>query len=1138
MSINEKHHNGKWKRVTPSHPCQICGKPDWCSVSVDGRLAACRRVEQGGRAKADKNGSPYYLHRMNGTESTNAPPLDPTGTAVDRADTDTLHAVYSALLARLSLSTAHRTDLQRRGLTDPEIDHRLYRTLPVEQRPRLARELRERFGDSLLRVPGMITRERDGRRYLTLAGAAGLLIPVRDIAGRIVALKIRRDESAGGRYSFFSSAKFGGPGSGAPVHIPAGIQSPAEIVRITEGELKADIAFALTGLPTISMPGVSSWRACLQVLKSLGCKIVRLALDGDAKDKATVARALDAIAKALPAEGLAVEFERWPAEYKGVDDALAAGAATEILAGEAATQAIAEIVAEGTAGESPQEASPLDRLSDALAAGAQAIFGDRELLQTLAKLAEADPAEFACIRAQARTAGIRLRDLDAALSLLRREIRAAKAPLTNAGVYRISAGRLVHLRPTKDGAVEVPLGNFWARIVETVTRDDGAESFPVFVIEGALVDGRPLPRVMVKAANFPRMDWVTAEWRGRAIVLAGLGTRDHLRCAIELLSRDRTERVEYLHMGWREICGRWVYLHAAGAIGSDGPVDGIAVTLPPALSRFELPAPPNGRRLIDAIQASLRLLELGPPRLMFPLLSGVYRAVLGPSDSAIYACGESGAFKSETAALCQQHYGAELIRMNLPASWSSTGNANEVLAFIAKDALLVVDDFAPNGSSADVQRAHREADRLLRAQGNGAGRQRLGADATLRHGKAPRGLILSTGEDVPRGQSLRARLMILEFAKGDIDASRLTLCQRDAAAGMYAEALAGFVRWLASRYSCIRDGIRAKIAILREKAPAGIEHRRTPEIMANLLIGLDYFLEFAQDSGAITMREKTELLRRTWQALGEVAASQSEHVQSAEPCGHFLRLLAGALASGRAHCAAPNGDAPAEPAAWGWREQEIGTGENSRLEWRPQGKRIGWIDTADLYLEPEAAYAEAQELARNQGDSLPIGARTLWKRLRERGLLASWDATRQRSTVRRRLDGQERREVINLRADALHAPEPSPPSPAPAKHVNNADDSKEVSTSSSSDRPDEPSPDQREFHEGNGPRDEGDDRDGRANIGPSAVEQIPRTACMYPGHRRRWRSIHGAVLCGICVPPCRPDVVAEWIDEQSDDQNN
>lgn len=39
--------------------------------------------------------------------------------------------------------------------------------------------------------------------------------------------------------------------------------------------------------------------------------------------------------------------------------------------------------------------------------------------------------------------------------------------------------------------------------------------------------------------------------------------------------------------------------------------------------------------------------------------------------------------------------------------------------------------------------------------------------------------------------------------------------------------------------------------------------------------------------------------------------------------------------------------------------------------------------------------------------------------------------------------------------------------------------------------------------------------------------------CYYwPTHRRRWRSIHGVVLCGTCVPPAHPGVVAEWLDSR------
>src|SRR5262249_51780807 len=149
-----------------------------------------------------------------------------------------------------------------------------YRTLPGQGRPRIAKGLRERFGDKLLRVPSFVVKDGRAGRYLTLCGPAGLVVPCRDRAGRVVALKVRRDEAGGRgpRYVYVSSRRHNGPGPGAPAHVPLGTPKTAELVRLTEGELKADVAYALTGLPTVSAPGVGSWRPALDVLRALGCK--------------------------------------------------------------------------------------------------------------------------------------------------------------------------------------------------------------------------------------------------------------------------------------------------------------------------------------------------------------------------------------------------------------------------------------------------------------------------------------------------------------------------------------------------------------------------------------------------------------------------------------------------------------------------------------------------------------------------------------------------------------------------------------------------------------------------------------------------------------------------------------------------
>src|SRR5262249_20591581 len=150
----------------------------------------------------------------------------------------------------------------------------------------------------------------------------------------------------------------------------------------------------------------------------------------------------------------------------------------------------------------------------------------------------------------------------------------------------------------------------------------------------------------------------------------------------------------------------------------------------------------------------------------------------------------------------------------------------------------------------------------------------------------------------------------------------------------------------------------------------------------------------------------------SWAALLEVAAAQGEHLRDAEPTAQFLRLLAGALASGRAHVACPDGTAPAEPKGWGWRDEETPSGSYCR----PLGRRVGWLDGPDLYLEPESVYAEVQELARHQGESLPTTPLALRKRLQERGLLASTEQSK--LTNRRTLEGRERA-VLHLRADCL-----------------------------------------------------------------------------------------------------------------------
>jgi hypothetical protein len=70
---------------------------------------------------------------------------------------------------------------------------------------------------------------------------------------------------------------------------------------------------------------------------------------------------------------------------------------------------------------------------------------------------------------------------------------------------------------------------------------------------------------------------------------------------------------------------------------------------------------------------------------------------------------------------------------------------------------------------------------------------RLKSDTSLRPAHPPRAPILSTGEERPSGESLIARMFLVEIAPSDIDPVRLTARQRDAACGLYAQATAGYI---------------------------------------------------------------------------------------------------------------------------------------------------------------------------------------------------------------------------------------------------------------------------------------------------------------------------------------------------------
>jgi hypothetical protein len=541
---------------------------------------------------------------------------------------------------------------------------------------------------------------------------------------------------------------------------------------------------------------------------------------------------------------------------------------------------------------------------------------------------------------------------------------------------------------TREGATAVPLTNFTAAIVGEEIRHDGLETTRALEIAAKVNSHQGT--FTVPAGEFAGMTWIARELGGQALLYPGQGTKDHARFAIQVLSPEYSARRVFTHTGWREIDGAPAYLHGGGAIGPDGPIMGIETALGGELERFALPPPGDPR-------ASLQLLDLAPLEITAFVLALIYRAPIMPSDITGWLVGPTGVFKSELAALAQQHFAPGMDARHL-VGWHSTANSIEALAFSAKEAILVVDDFAPSGTSSDVQRLHGQAARVIRAQGNRSGRGRLRPDATHRPTKPPRCTILGTGEDIPIGQSIRARMFISEIAAGDIDQARLTAAQ--AAAGTFSGAMAAYIAWLAEDL----DGRREQFRQYRERLCREIRtsHRRTAWMASELGAALRMHLQFAA---------ALDLWPDCWGALLRTAKAQEEHQLSEDPARRFMAIIGALLTSRQAHLGSAHDPdvPPADDIAGqiGWHYEP-----DLAARWRPQGHRIGWLASCNtiVYLDPETAYAAAQRFASGQGQALGVGSKTLWKRLAAANLLAVKDADSRNTT--KVVIGTERRRVI------------------------------------------------------------------------------------------------------------------------------
>lgn len=568
---------------------------------------------------------------------------------------------------------------------------------------------------------------------------------------------------------------------------------------------------------------------------------------------------------------------------------------------------------------------------------------------------------------------------------------------------------------TKDGSKY--LGNFYLKVNKEIVKDNGITTEKFYELEPITQGAKLAPR-MVSSKNINNLNFLTDFW--------GLILRPAIMYNIDKLYLDSLRAqygnipcmTIYSHTGWKKIDGRWVFLHAGGAVECDkseksenekienteniGAKNEIYVELEQKLSQYCLDTPPEMEFNLEVIY---KLFDLSNSTIIYPLIGFIFLTPLneflrqkGVEPSfVLYLLGETGCKKSTIAALFMSFFG-DFNNKGLPSSFKDTANSLEKQGALLKDVVTVIDDFHPTASSKEANLMNATAQKLVRMYGDRTGKSRLCSNCDFKAAYIPKGNAMCTGEDLPDiGQSGLGRLFIVELENNSIDLEILSFLQKNTDNLTYF--MRKYIEWLtqkADNSNNFSEDLHNEFMTLRDSINFDDMHGRIIEAIAHLQIGINMFWEFIRDFAKEASAEIMTMHRTSLCELEKLAKNQVKMMMSGDPAKIFTSTIKTLLDTKEFRC----DSARADPIIY-----KI-CGLNETI--------VGYFDDDYYYFIFEKVFSEVSEFCRKQGEKFPLTKVTLLKILRKKNYIAPTDPESNKNNCTRTFGGGKKRKFVRM----------------------------------------------------------------------------------------------------------------------------
>lgn len=505
---------------------------------------------------------------------------------------------------------------------------------------------------------------------------------------------------------------------------------------------------------------------------------------------------------------------------------------------------------------------------------------------------------------------------------------------------------------------------------------DADATAPVEYLLRGIRDGLPLPPLRVRTSEFEGMRWQQRWGASLRILPVITGAKQWIATVIRTHSRGRTGRTcTYPRLGWVRHCGRYIYCHTRGALGTS---DRIRVQVPDALARYRLPAEAGDPR--KAFFAALKLLDAGKAQVVWSGICAVMRAPLSSlifADVMLHYVGASQAGKSTWIALLVSFFGdfgGDFGRNRMPCQWDDSFPDLRDRLDAAGDVLVPIDDLHPHAAAEARKRSAENHSKISRMVGNdrAASVMQKGSDGSWQSGrkKKPRGMIISSGERTGSVESSVGRNMYVEFEDDATDEAKVDVLRSNVAA--LQQAMVWYLKCIAADLNKNANALERDLLEIWRWARDVFRHRgltgRQAEAPAHLFIGASLFLDYAHVHGFISEDAKISLLDNCLDTLEKCSAYHTTKLHEQRPEVLFLENLEAVMRSGGGCLLDVNDLNDGYP--------------------RGDGTVLGYYDQDVVYLHGQVAYHKVKRFA----GEFPLSYKDFLSHLLKKGLSIPWAA--------------------------------------------------------------------------------------------------------------------------------------------------